>query len=178
MYRVAPEDFLNTAELSLATPARGRQASAVTRLSSSRRGQSIMSRGSDSSVLRVALRQRSVQPGRSEQVHLSIPGRNPPPKHDAARAPHREQVAIPRGLRGVGGHGAVGAAIVNELRQIIKRRRVHPITKLRVLPLPVPASSASPFHGTSSTRWSDVPAPARACPCAGRACRGRGGSGR
>src|SRR5215470_8670026 len=49
--------------------------------------------------------------------------------------------------------------------------------RLRSSP-PAPASTSSPSRGTSSSRWSDAPAPGRACPCAGRACRGRGGSGR
>src|SRR5438128_12468847 len=42
---------------------------------------------------------------------------------------------------------------------------------------PSPARTAYPSRGTSSPPWSGALGPARACPCAGRACRGRGGSG-
>jgi hypothetical protein len=45
-------------------------------------------------------------------------------------------------------------------------------------PPPSPASTSCPCRGTSSSRWRGAPGPARACPCGGRACRGRGGSGR
>jgi hypothetical protein len=45
-------------------------------------------------------------------------------------------------------------------------------------PPPSPASTSCPSRGTSSSRRRGVPGPARACPCGGRACRGRGGSGR
>jgi len=77
-----------------------------------------MSRGSDLSVLRVALRQRSVQPGRSEQVHLSIPGRNPPLEHHPTRTRHREQVAVPGWRGGVCGQGAVRALVGDEVGEI------------------------------------------------------------
>jgi hypothetical protein len=82
-----------------------------------------MSRGSDSSVLRVALRQRSVQPGRSEQVHLSIPGRNPPLKHHPTRARHGKQMAVLGWLGGVGGQTTVGEVVMGECFEVSQQWR-------------------------------------------------------
>src|SRR5262245_2008315 len=45
-------------------------------------------------------------------------------------------------------------------------------------PPPAPDRTACPSRGTSWLRCRDAPVPALAGPCAGRACRGRGGSGR
>src|SRR4029434_4830007 len=43
-------------------------------------------------------------------------------------------------------------------------------------PPPAPARTACPSRGTSLPRWSGARGPARACRCAGRAWRRRGGS--
>jgi len=50
---------------------------------------------------------RLVQLGDSYKVSVSILGRDPPLKHHPARARHREQIAIPPGLGGAAGQGAV-----------------------------------------------------------------------
>jgi len=50
---------------------------------------------------------RLVQPSDSYKVKVSILRRHPPCKYHPTRARHREQIAIPRGLGGVGGQGAV-----------------------------------------------------------------------
>jgi hypothetical protein len=59
-----------------------------------------------------------VQRRRPEQIQLGILRRHPPLKRDPTRTRHREQIAIPRRLRGVGGQGAVGATIGNEFLQV------------------------------------------------------------
>src|SRR5438093_7393227 len=52
-------------------------------------------------------RGRSVQPRRPQQIQLGILWRHPAFKRDAARACHREQVAIPPRPCGVGSPGAL-----------------------------------------------------------------------
>jgi hypothetical protein len=66
-------------------------------------------------VFDVSPEARLVQPGDSYKVSVSILRRHPPFKHHTTLARHGEQIAIPRGLRGVGGQGAVGAMGVDEL---------------------------------------------------------------
>src|SRR4029450_8388520 len=61
---------------------------------------------------------RLVSPGDSYKVSVSILGRHPALKHDATRTRHREQIAIPRRLRGVGGQRAVGVVVVDELPKV------------------------------------------------------------
>ena len=58
---------------------------------------------------------RLVQPGDSYKVSVRILRRHPPPKHHPTPTHHREQIAIPRRLRGVGGQGAVWAVVMDEL---------------------------------------------------------------
>ena len=60
-------------------------------------------------------REGLVQRSGLEQVQLSIQGRDPAFKHHPTFACDGEPVAIPRGLRGVGGQGAVGAVVVDEV---------------------------------------------------------------
>ena len=55
---------------------------------------------------------------RPHQVQLGIHRRDSPLKGDATRTRHREQIAIPRRLRGVGGQGAVGAVVGDELFKV------------------------------------------------------------
>ena len=59
-----------------------------------------------------------VQPGDSYKVSVRILRRHPSLKHHPTRARHGEQIAIPRGLLGVGGQGAAGTVIVDELGEI------------------------------------------------------------
>ena len=53
-----------------------------------------------------------------QQVQFGVQRRNPPLKHHPTRARHGEQVAVPRRLRGVGGHGTVGAVGVDEVDEV------------------------------------------------------------
>jgi hypothetical protein len=61
---------------------------------------------------------RLVQPGDSYKVSVSILRRHPPLKYHATWARHLEQIAIPRGLGGVAGHGAVRAVVGDELFKV------------------------------------------------------------
>jgi hypothetical protein len=61
---------------------------------------------------------RLVQLGDFYKVSVGILRRHPPPKHYPTRARRREQVAIPRRLRGVGGQGAVGTMGVDEVGEV------------------------------------------------------------
>jgi hypothetical protein len=60
--------------------------------------------------------------------------------------------------------------------EVMAARTLHP-NRSSQFP-PAQTSTSCPSRGTSPRRWRGAPAPARACPFAGRACRGRGGSGR
>jgi len=51
----------------------------------------------------------------TEQIQLGVQRRDTPLYGDAGRARHGEHVAVPRGLRGVGGQGAVRAVGVEEV---------------------------------------------------------------
>ena len=75
---------------------------------------------------------RLVQPGDSYKVSARILGRDPALKHHPTRTRHREQVSIPRRLRGVGGQGAVGAMIAEELLEF--GEQVHPRHSLPLHP--------------------------------------------
>ena len=57
--------------------------------------------------------------------------RNPPPKHHPTQTRHGEQVPIPRGLRGVGGQGAVRAVITDELLELGKQVHLRHSLPLR-----------------------------------------------
>ena len=56
--------------------------------------------------------------GQTQRIQLSIQGRDPPLKHHPTRARHREQVTVPRGLRGIGGQRAVRTMVVDELLKV------------------------------------------------------------
>jgi hypothetical protein len=59
-----------------------------------------------------------VEPGDSYKISVSMLRRDPPPKHHPTRTRHREPIAIPRGLGGVAGHGAVRAVVGDELFKV------------------------------------------------------------
>src|SRR5215470_15618540 len=61
---------------------------------------------------------------------------------------------------------------INSSSQLASARRVYLCLRL-LQPKPT-----YPSRGTTPSRWSGAPAPSRACPCLGRARRGRDGSGR
>jgi hypothetical protein len=58
----------------------------------------------------------------THEIHRRIFGRNPPREGDAARAGHREQIAVPGWLGGVGGQHAVRTMIVDELLKVGEKR--------------------------------------------------------
>src|SRR4029453_6346795 len=68
----------------------------------------------------------------------------------------------------------LGEGVHMDKGEVMAVRTVH----FNPSPPPSPASTSSPSRDTSSSRWRGAPAHASAGPCAGRACRGRGGSGR
>jgi len=59
-----------------------------------------------------------VQRRRPQQVQLGFLRRDPPLKHHPTRTCHGEQVAVPGGLGGVAGQGAVRAMVVDELLKV------------------------------------------------------------
>src|SRR3989442_15743054 len=63
---------------------------------------------------------------RPQQIQLSIKGRDAPLKRDPTPTCHREQVAIPGGLSGVGDQGPVRAMVFNKLLKVSEEVRwVH-----------------------------------------------------
>jgi len=67
---------------------------------------------------------RLVQSRQVLPIQLSILRRDPPPKHHPTRTRHREQVAIPRGLRGVCGEGAVGVVIADKVFKFCEQEQI------------------------------------------------------
>jgi hypothetical protein len=63
---------------------------------------------------------RLVQPCRPQQIQLSIPWSDPPLKHHSTGARHGKQVAIPGGIGRIGGQGAVGAMVVDEVFEVVE----------------------------------------------------------
>ena len=56
--------------------------------------------------------------------------------------------------------------------------QVDPLTFYEVIEALARVDGSTAWCGTSSSPWLGAPTPARTCPCAGRACRGRSGNGR
>ena|SRR6266700_2209548 len=98
---------------------------------------------------------RLVQPGNSYKVSVSILGRDPPPKHHPTRTRYREQIAIPRGLQGVSGQGAVATVIVDELSQI--KEEIHRARTVAQKLIGLPVSSLEYWPSTSSSRLQGQP---------------------
>ena len=69
----------------------------------------------------------SVQLRYAEQIQISTLRRDPPLEHHATRARHGQQMAIPRGLGGVGRESAVDPVILDELGQV--REEAHAAMK-------------------------------------------------
>ena len=59
-----------------------------------------------------------MQRRRPQQVQLGFLRRDPPLKHHPTRTCHGEQVAVPGGLGGVAGQGAVRAMVVDEVLKV------------------------------------------------------------